>query len=216
MELPPEAWAFLSVLTTQAVIVVTLLLNRRSHLRTQHQLDVVEGHINNVEIDIDHDAEDVSIGQRLRRMERTMNVAFDENTRVHELLAAGLVINAEEVFKRATYMHNDIGAYILKVDASKPAGWFIAWVSPGYTKITGLTAAAVAQGDYLDRIHPDDVDRVMASFERGLKNEVSWDVTYRQRGTDGWQTLHQQAEPYFVPEGAMVGQFGLFRAVEVN
>jgi len=214
--IPSEGWAFLGVLVTQMVIVITLIINKRNHATTQRKLDVVEGHINNVEDDIDHDAQDVSIGQRLRRMETSMNIEFTENTRTHGLLADGLVRNAEELFKRATYIHEDIGAYILKLDESKPAGWYIFWVSPGYELISGLGLDAIEQGDYLDRIYPDDVEHVMASFKRSLDNEASWDVTYRQRGPNGWQVLHQQAEPYFGPNGEMVGRFGLLRVVNSN
>jgi hypothetical protein len=202
----------MGLLVTQGVIVFTLILNRRGHSKTHEQLIDLEAHVNNVETDIDHDAEDVSIGQRLRRMERTMQVEFTENTRIHQLLAEGLIANAEEVFKRATYMHSDVGAYIVRKGG--PVGWQVTWVSPGYTKIAGMTLGEVQQGDYAQRIHPDDYDRVMGSFQTALEAEVPWDVTYRQLGPNGWQTIHQQAEPFFGLEHDLLGQFGLFRTVD--
>lgn len=207
-----EVWAFLGVALTQFVILVTVLLNRGGHRKTNRKLTDIEAHVNNVEVDIDHDADDVSLGQRLRRMEAEMRVQFTENSRIHELLAKGLTRNAEEVFKRAMYAHDDIGSYILH--RGGPAGWEVTWVSPAYTALTGMTLDQVRQGDYLDRIDPDDRDRVMSTFRTSLEAEVSWEVTYRQRGAHGWQTLSQQAEPYFSIKGELIGQFGLFRVVD--
>jgi len=63
-------WAFLGVVAMQVTAVVLLVINRNNHSVTQSSLNRLEAHVNNVEVDIDHSADDVTLGQRVKRIEQ--------------------------------------------------------------------------------------------------------------------------------------------------
>lgn len=202
-----DAWAFLGVLLSQVVILVTVLMNRQQHSKANDTLTQLEGHLNNVEVDIGTDDEDVTIGQRLKRMERTMALTAAEHTRIHKLLAEGLVQTAEEVFKRAMWGHHNVGAYLLRRGGG--LGWEVVWINPGYSEITGLNLDQVRQGEFTSTICKHDVERVTTSIGTCLAAEVPCDLTFFQEGSGGWQRLNLRAEPYFNTEGELMGQFGI-------
>lgn len=174
-----SAWGFFGILITQAVVLVTLLINRKAHIATQRQLSSVERHVNNVEVDIDHDSEDVTLGQRLKRMEQDARREFSENSRVHDLLARAIAEQAVASF-RVTYSgDNHNPAMILVHDPDSALPWTPVWVNADYEEIVGLTLKQAQQQEYTSYIHPDDLDRVLKATEVMMESRSSLSLNYR-------------------------------------
>ncbi len=64
--------------------------------------------------------------------------------------------------------------------------------------------------DWSQSIHPDDRDRLFASFEEAMRRQVPFTVEARHRRADGeYRMLHTNAEPRKDPNGAFLGMIGV-------
>jgi PAS domain-containing protein len=187
--LAEAAWGFWGVVVTQVVIVVTLITNRRQHTITQRQLSSVEHHVNNVEEDIS-DESNVTLGQRLKRMEAHNNALFEQNAEAHARLARGIAQQAIFTFQVNYESTSEIAAMVLRRrdDGSDPP-WWPEWVNHSYTELVGLTLEQAQQQEYIAGIHPDDLDRVMLATSAMMREGRSLHISYRYR--------RHPDEPYF-------------------
>jgi PAS domain S-box-containing protein len=87
-------------------------------------------------------------------------------------------------------------------------GRFIA-VSPAWERITGFTVAQAMSDEYLDYIHPDDLESTRAAFDL-LRNGESVSIENRHKKADGtWCRLSWRA----VPQPAQALIYGVARDI---
>jgi two-component system, sensor histidine kinase and response regulator len=71
------------------------------------------------------------------------------------------------------------------------------FISPNIVKVYGFTAEEIYQNGkqlWLDRVHPDDLEPVLAAFESLFVKGTQYDVEYRIKRADGrWIWVHDRA-----------------------
>ena len=67
---------------------------------------------------------------------------------------------------------------------------------------------------WMDRVHPDDAERVRDEFERALRERSLFELEYRFRHRDGhWRLMYDRGVPHFDDEGRVIELIGVFRDV---
>lgn len=213
-------WSFMGVFVVNGAAIILLLLNRGEHKKTQNAINKVEDHVNNVEIDIDHNDQDISLGQRLKRMEEREIKEFDENKRIHNLIIENLVDQAIQIFRQVYRFDHHVAAYHLGTDNHRSdQPWEVLWVNRAFEKLTGVNFEGIKTGQYIQAIHPDDRERVMSSAADAMTRGEVWHIVYRTRTrlenntyTD-YFTVEQYSEPLYNPIGEFSGQLGTVRII---
>jgi PAS domain S-box-containing protein len=71
------------------------------------------------------------------------------------------------------------------------------FISPNVAKVYGFTAEEICRNGkklWLDRIHPDDLETVLAGFEALFSTSTRFDIEYRIKRADGrWLWVHDRA-----------------------
>jgi PAS domain S-box-containing protein len=204
-------WGAVGVIFTQIVILVTVLVNRRGTTRTHEQLDRVERHVNNVEEDIDHDDQDISLGQRLKRIETDMRSRFDLNDEAHEVIMVEAGKVGISAFRQASWF-DPVAAYqIAAADGTPP--WRIEWINPAWSKLTGLDLSEARSHQYVAAMHPEDRQRVLDAVTYSLDHGEPVELRYRILTPDGtgWRWVELYGEPYRTLTGQPLGQIGVVR-----
>jgi PAS domain S-box-containing protein len=79
------------------------------------------------------------------------------------------------------------------------------FISPNVEQVYGFTADEILQAGselWLDRIHPDDIQRVREAYESLLTRDEMFDVEYRTQHRDGhWIWLHDRATVSYDRDG---------------
>ncbi|MCI0570291.1 MAG: PAS domain-containing sensor histidine kinase [Myxococcaceae bacterium] len=74
--------------------------------------------------------------------------------------------------------------------------------SPSWRAFTGQTLEQWRGSGWRDALHPEDRERVVASWERAVATGAPYDVEYRLRRADGhYVPMHEQGAPVRGPEG---------------
>jgi two-component system, cell cycle sensor histidine kinase and response regulator CckA len=98
---------------------------------------------------------------------------------VHDRKQAEQAIQASELrFRRITESMSDLVA-----EADRDARF--RYVSPSFETVLGLAPESLLGTRVFDRVHPDDVNSVLALYSRGMTEGIARDVEYRYRHADG-------------------------------
>jgi PAS domain S-box-containing protein len=103
-----------------------------------------------------------------------------------------------------------IVAFMARPDGS------ISYVSRGWSEFTGIAADDVLDFGYSSVIHPDDLERLITTWERARASETPYRDEYRIRFGDGsYRWILSQAAPMRDSvSGAVVGWFGTVTDIE--
>jgi len=91
----------------------------------------------------------------------------------------------------------------------------IEW-SGACSKVLGYDAEGLGNtvDAWMDRVHPEDVERVRAEFERALRERSLFELEYRFRHRDGhWRLMYDRGVPHFDDDGRLIEIIGVFRDV---
>jgi PAS domain S-box-containing protein/putative nucleotidyltransferase with HDIG domain len=86
------------------------------------------------------------------------------------------------------------------------------FISPNVEKVLGYTPQAIYRNgnQWLDRVHPDDVEKVARTYEGLLKNKVPFDIQYQVRRNGGaWIWVHDRGVPLHKNDGVWCPDSGL-------
>jgi PAS domain S-box-containing protein len=85
----------------------------------------------------------------------------------------------------------------------------VAYTNRRLSDYVGTVITDLRDGSYLDYIHPDDRDAVIAEHIESPNNGPN-DIVYRLLGTDGiYRWFHTRAEPYFNEDGSIYRWYAL-------
>ncbi|ADI13788.1 PAS domain S-box protein [Truepera radiovictrix] len=109
------------------------------------------------------------------------------------------------------------------VEASAQAVWtadaagLVVGESPSWCAFTGQTEAERQGWGWLDAVHPDDRDDVVAQWQNDLRTLVPSDTEFRVRHHSGaWRWMSARAVPLFDDSGAVTGWVGMNRDIDVQ
>src|SRR5688572_18528065 len=84
------------------------------------------------------------------------------------------------------------------------------FVNDAYMAFTGLSRQEAQALDWRTRIHPDDVDRIVAESIAGEASRKMFTLEGRYLRHDGeWRWLRSVSQPRFGPDGELVGYIGV-------
>jgi PAS domain S-box-containing protein len=84
------------------------------------------------------------------------------------------------------------------------------FVNDAYMEFTGLSREEAQALDWRTRIHPDDVDRIVAESIAGEAARGVFTLEGRYRRHDGeWRWLRSVSQPRFGPDGELIGFIGV-------
>ena len=84
------------------------------------------------------------------------------------------------------------------------------FVNQAYVDFVGGSRAEVANLDWRTRIHPDDVDRIVAESIAGEASRKRFTLEGRYKRHDGqWRWLRSVSQPRFGPDGELIGFIGV-------
>jgi len=84
------------------------------------------------------------------------------------------------------------------------------FVNDAYMAFLGLPREEAQQLDWRGRIHPDDVDRIVAESIAGEASGQAFTLEGRYRRHDGeWRWLRSVSQPRFGPDGELIGFIGV-------
>jgi PAS domain S-box-containing protein len=82
-----------------------------------------------------------------------------------------------------------------------------------YTKLLGYSAAEMGSTteSWTSRVHPDDLERVLAEVDQSTRERRNYDLEYRFRHRDGtYAWMHDRGVTFVSPEGTLVRIIGVF------
>jgi PAS domain S-box-containing protein len=85
-----------------------------------------------------------------------------------------------------------------------------------YTRILGYTEQEIGHdtNSWMSRVHPDDLDCVLAEVERAAQERRLYDLEYRFRRRDGgYRWMHDRGVLFLNPEGTLERIVGVFRDI---
>jgi PAS domain S-box-containing protein len=124
--------------------------------------------------------------------------------------------------KHAEDALRDTASYYEQLTASLPQ---IVWTchadgrsdfaSPQWVEYTGAPAESALDEGWLDFVHPDDRESVIASWRAVVKNHDGWDAEYRIRGRDGqYRWFKARGRPIRDQDGRVRRWFGTCTDIE--
>lgn len=85
-----------------------------------------------------------------------------------------------------------------------------------YAKVLGYSAAEMGSdtASWLDRVHPDDLEKVKAEVDSATRERRRYDLEYRFRHRDGsWRWMHDSGVLFVSPDGTLERIIGVFSDV---
>jgi len=83
------------------------------------------------------------------------------------------------------------------------------WFNRPWLDFTGRPLSAELGEGWIDNLHPDDRDRVMAQYDESFAAFVPFHVDYRLRRHDGeWRVLEETGTPQFGADGDLINFIG--------
>jgi PAS domain S-box-containing protein len=102
----------------------------------------------------------------------------------------------------------------VQVWTSKPDG-LLDFVTRRTADLFGRSVDDLLANGWIDIVHPDDVDRVVARWRQSLETGEPYDVEFRLRASDGQYRWHLvRAEAMLAPDGEIVEWFGCTADIE--
>src|SRR5688572_30448477 len=94
----------------------------------------------------------------------------------------------------------------------RPGSGELFW-SGDYTRILGYDETEMGRTtrSWTERVHPDDLDRVLCEVEDCTRERRFYDLEYRFRRSDGlYVWMHDRGVPFFAGDGALERIVGVF------
>ena len=124
-------------------------------------------------------------------------------TDVTEQRAAERALKESEARFRRIADSAPVMMWVTKLDRTRD------FVNQAYCDFVGGTRREVEQLDWRTRIHPDDVDRIVAESIAGEASRKLFTLEGRYKRHDGeWRWLRSVSQPRFGPDGELVGFIG--------
>jgi PAS domain S-box-containing protein len=102
----------------------------------------------------------------------------------------------------------------VQVWTSKPDG-LLDFVTRRTADLFGRSVDDLLANGWIDIVHPDDVDRVIARWRQSLETGEPYEVEFRLRASDGQYRWHLvRAEAMLAPDGEIVEWFGCTADIE--
>jgi PAS domain S-box-containing protein len=110
---------------------------------------------------------------------------------------------------------DSLADYARMLDAVPITSWIadpdgaVVYVSPMWERLTGVDAKHVYQTGYVDLLHPDDVERVIANWNAAQAARTGYRDETRVRSGDGsYRWFLSQSNPIVSPGGDLLGWVG--------
>lgn len=83
------------------------------------------------------------------------------------------------------------------------------WVNQQWLSFTGRSLEQEIGGGWLENVHPDDIEQLLATSERDFAQRVPCRVEYRLRSANGeYRWLADQSAAHYAPDGRYLGYIG--------
>jgi len=130
----------------------------------------------------------------------------------------GLVFSLREttLYVRAqSAVRESEGRFAALADAAPVFIWMsgpdktCSWFNQQWLDFTGRSLAQELNNGWMEGVHPDDLERCLATYSDSFDRRETFKMDYRHRSANGeYRWLSDQAAPYFSPDGEFMGYIG--------
>jgi PAS domain S-box-containing protein len=139
-----------------------------------------------------------------------------KDTSGRPLRMLGVNIDITERKRAEEFLRESEARFHALVDASAEIVWTsdakgdVVEDSPSWRGFTGQSVQQWLNGSWPDAVHPNDRQRVLALWRKGVQKTGSIDIEYRLRHVSGqWRWMARRAVPLFDTAGAVQGWVGM-------
>ncbi|AWM88069.1 EAL domain-containing protein [Microvirga sp. 17 mud 1-3] len=178
----------------------------RSHVQRQWGIAVATGEDYAVEYRLRHRSGDcrwiLGRAEPLRDENGNIERWFGTCTDIHELKKAESALAHNERRHRALLEASAMVFWIAAPDGRILEGW-------GWSELSGQSTTEYIDQGWIDAVHPEDRDRVLARWKTSLTSGVSYDAEFRVWRTDGsYRWVAARAVPLKDPQGSVMEWVG--------
>ena len=158
---------------------------------------------------------------RYRGLSETLEQRVSERTKQLESAYERLVREAEERWAAEERLRESEELYRYTVELGRQLVWTaepdgtIRTVNPRFREITGLSQDVSPHLGWMRSVHPDDLARVLAVWEKAVASASPIMTDFRMRYADGsYRTFRARAAPRFDDQGKIIRWYGTTEDVE--